>query len=164
MKYYYPSNISICNEGCEYTDVDYELQRFICECNAFNNETNNEEEEINEQKEEYEQSYLDYFLSLINYKIITCNNLFFEFSSFYYNAGFYISFSTLLVCMILMMAFWILGIKKIKVIFYKNEDANAFFSIGIVYSKKNNSKMAIKCYKKAIEYNYSDYLLLHKKW
>ena len=120
IKYYYPSNISICNEGCNYIDVDYEMQRFICECDAYNNGNNNEEDEINEKEEEYEQSYLEYFLSLINYKIIICNNLFFQFSSFYYNAGFYISFSTLLICIILIMIFWIFGIRKIKIIFYKN--------------------------------------------
>ena len=120
MKYYYPSNISICNEGCDYVDINYEMQRFICECNAYNNETNKQEEKINKEEEEYEQSYLEYFLSLINYKIIICNNLFFQFSSFYYNAGFYISFSTLLICIILMMIFWKLGIKKIRIIFYRN--------------------------------------------
>ena len=120
IKYYYPSNISICNEGCNYIDVDYEMQRFICECDAYNNGNYNEDDEINEKEEEYEQSYLEYFLSLINYKIIICNNLFFQFSSFYYNAGFYISFSTLLICIILIMIFWIFGIRKIKIIFYKN--------------------------------------------
>jgi hypothetical protein len=47
-------------------------------------------------------------------------NLFFEFKSFYYNAGFYISFGTLLICIILLCIFWIKGIKFIRNILYKN--------------------------------------------
>ena len=168
MKYYYPSNISICNEGCDYIDVDYETERFICECNAYNNEINNEEEEINEQKEEYEQSYLDYFLSLINYKIITCNNLFFEFSSFYYNAGFYISFSTLLICILLMMIFWIFGIRKIKIIFYKNIPTKSKLKEllkkqeikkddNIIYPSSDNTIR--KIYRKTAEFNKDNIIL-----
>ena len=116
VKYYYPWNVSICIEGCKYNHVDYETQRFICDCNVYNEE----EEEIIEEEEEFEQSYLEYFLSLINYKIMTCYNLFFQFSSFYYNAGFYISFGTLIICIVLMFLFWIYGISKIKIIFYQN--------------------------------------------
>ena len=111
-KYYYP-NISICNEGCEYKNVDYENQRFICDC--YINKNNTEEENIID-----DESYLDYFLSLINYKIILCFDLFFNFTSFYYNSGFYISFSVLLILLILMIFFWIKGLKKLRLIFYRN--------------------------------------------
>ena len=47
-------------------------------------------------------------------------NLFFEFKSFYYNAGFYISFCTMLICIILMILFLAKGINYIKVLIYKN--------------------------------------------
>jgi surface protein len=114
MIHFYP-NVSICNEGCEYNSVDYENQRFLCDCSIEENSTKN----TNEENEE-EESYLDYFLSLINYKIIICYRLFFEFSSFYYNAGFYISFSILFIFLILMLIFWTKGMKKLRLIFYKN--------------------------------------------
>ena len=92
----------------------------ICECNINPNLNISYEEEKEEEKEEIDESYLDYFLSLINYKIVICYNLFFKFSSFYYNAGFYISFPTLLVCFIFMSLFWISAIPQIKIIFFKN--------------------------------------------
>ena len=113
-KNFYP-NVTICNDGCEYNSVDYENQRFLCDCSVDeNNLENNEEQNVEE------ESYIDYFLSLINYKIIVCYKLFFQFSSFYYNAGFYISFSTLFIFLILMIVFWIKGIQKIRIIFYEN--------------------------------------------
>ena len=75
VKYYYPSNASLCNEGCEYHNVDFETQRMICECYINPNINISKEEEKEEEKDE---SYLDYFLSLINYKITLCYNLFFN--------------------------------------------------------------------------------------
>ena len=113
-KYYYP-NVSICNEGCEYINVDYEKQRFLCKCNVGFIYVEEEQKQIEEN-----ESYLDYCLSLINYKIILCYELFFKFKSFYYNVGFYISFITMLICLLLMTVFWIKGTKKLRVIFYKN--------------------------------------------
>ena len=121
IKYYYPSNITMCNEGCEYKDFDFETHRFLCECLIYINNNDYEKEMEQEEKEKVdEQSYLNYVLSLINYKILLCYNLFFQFSSFYYNIGFYISFTTLLLCIILMFLFWINGTFKIKKIFYNN--------------------------------------------
>ena len=118
-KYYYP-NVSICNEGCEYNVVDFNTQRFLCDCNANLTDKKEENKKNEEKKDEDDSSYLDYFLSLINYKIFLCMNLFFEFKSFYYNAGFYISFCTMLICIILMILFLAKGINYIKVLIYKN--------------------------------------------
>ena len=117
VKYYYPKAL-ICYEGCKYNMVDFESQRFLCDCNANLTDIiyKHDNSETIEENEEDDSSYLDYFLSLINYKIILCMKLFFEFQSFYYNAGFYISFGTLLICIILLCIFWIKGIKYIKII------------------------------------------------
>ena len=120
-KYYYPK-VSICNDGCKYNVVDFESQRFLCDCNANLTDKvykHDDTEKIEENVED-DSSYLDYFLSLINYKILLCMNLFFEFQSFYYNAGFYISFGTLLILLILLCIFWIKGIEYIRIILYKN--------------------------------------------
>ena len=119
-KYYYP-NVSVCTDGCIYKVVDFDNKRFICECNADLNDKVYKHEDYNTPKEEEDDSsYFDYFLSLINYKIFLCINLFFEFQSFYYNAGFYISFCTMLICIVLSILFWIFGIKFLKVQIYKN--------------------------------------------
>ena len=123
-KYYYPS-ASICNDGCIYSLVDFDSKRFVCKCNADLNEKQyvyeeNEHVEKDLKTEEMDQSYLEYFLSLMNYKIFLCINLFFEFESFYYNAGFYISFSTLLISISLMIVFLIKGINQVRIDLYKN--------------------------------------------
>ena len=117
--YYFP-NVSLCNEGCIYKVIDFDNKRFLCDCNADLNDKEYKKKDYNTPEEEDDSSYLDYFLSLINYRIFLCINLFFEFKSFYYNAGFYISFCTLLVCILLCFLFWIIGIKYIKVLIYKN--------------------------------------------
>ena len=36
---------------------------------------------------------------------------------------------------------------------------NSFFCIGCLFSKKNDTESAIKCFKKAIEYNPEQYIL-----
>ena len=116
-KYYFP-NVSICNEGCAYNVIDFNNKRFICDCDA--DLSSFKYKQVNIEQIEEEESYLEYFLSLINYKIFLCFDLFFQFESFYYNAGFYISFITMLICLILMICFWIRGIKYIKILIYKN--------------------------------------------
>ena len=117
VKYYFPSNVSLCNEGCEYRRVDFENERMICECSINPNLNNSNKKEM---EEEIEESYLDYFLSFVNYKIFGCYDLLFNFSNFYYNAGFYISSSTLLICLGFMLLFWVVAIKAIKITFLKN--------------------------------------------
>ena len=73
IKYYYASNVSLFQAGCEYNSVDFENKRIICDCYINNNNLSNENEE---EKLEDNVNYLDYFLSLITYKIILCFNLF----------------------------------------------------------------------------------------
>jgi len=63
---------------------------------------------------------LDYFLSLINYKITTCYELFFDFTSYYYNAGFYIAVGTLVICLLEMLFFIFKGMKSINKLIFKN--------------------------------------------
>jgi hypothetical protein len=118
-KYYYP-NISICNEGCLYKQIDYDKQRFICHCNANLSDIENVNIEKLVIENDEEQTYLEYFLSLINYRIIICYNLFFEFKSFYSNAGFYISITISLFCLILFIVFWTKGMQNVKLIMYNN--------------------------------------------
>ena len=123
-KYYYPT-AAICNDGCIYNMVDFDSKRFICKCNADLNDKiysyeKNEHVEKDLVTKDEDMSYWEYFLSLMNYRIFLCINLFFEFKSFYYNAGFYISFSILLINISLMVVFWIKGLNHIRITLYKN--------------------------------------------
>ena len=117
-KYFSLSNVSLCNESCLYSDVNLTAKRFSCDCDINYNYTKdkNIEENSEEEKEEEEDdiSYLDYFLSLINYKIVFCYELFFEFKSYYYNAGFYIAFGTLLLCFCGMIIYLKCGLMELN--------------------------------------------------
>ena len=115
--YYYP-NISICNEGCDYNSIDFETQRFVCECNINLTPVNDNNE--NEENKEDDESYLEYFLSLINYKIIKCFHLINEYQNYYYNAGIYIGLATLIISIILIFVFCIKTIDSIKIELLKN--------------------------------------------
>ena len=117
-KDFYPSDVSLCNESCSYSNVDLETKRFTCECDTFYNDTenNNEEENIGED----DSNYFDYFLSLINYKIAVCYELFYDFESYYYNAGFYIAVGTFLFCFGGMIVFLTSGLRSINRIIKNN--------------------------------------------
>ena len=144
LKYYYP-NVSICNDGCIYQNVDFYRQRFICNCNANLNEKiyKFNDGKVFEVFDENDESFSEYFLSLINYKIFLCYNLFFEFKNFYSNAGFYISFITLMVCLTLFFIFWIRGVKEIRIIMYQNIPTRAKLKEIIKHQKEKNKNRNI---------------------
>ena len=119
-KDFYPSNISLCNDSCYYSQVDFNTKRFTCECDLFFNfsEKDINKDIINEEKNNI--NYIEYLLSLINYKIITCYDLFFEYKSYYYNAGFYIAGGTLLFCFLQIFIFITCGLKKMNINILEN--------------------------------------------
>ena len=137
MKYYY-LNVSIYNDDCEYYDIDIENRRIIYKCYIGNNFSNIEYYDI-----ESNESYIDFFLSLINYKIILCYKLFFNFSNFYNNFGFYISFINLIICLILMIIFWINSPTKFRKIF-NNNSPNLSKLKQFLNKKNTNSKQKNK--------------------
>ena len=124
-KYYYP-NISICNEGCDYNSIDFEAQRFICECDVISNISSTDKNDISsdEIKENDDQTYLEYFLSLINYKIFKCYSLFNKFENYYYNGGLYIGIGTLVISTSLIFVFCFKTVNTIKIEFFKNMPTN----------------------------------------
>ena len=122
-KYIYPSDMSLCNDSCKYSSVNFTTQRFTCDCKTFsdnngNNDNNNNNE--NNVDIEEDESYIDYFLSLINYKIVVCYKFFGDFNNYYKNGGFYISVIIILFCFIEIVIFIIFGMKKINRIIYEN--------------------------------------------
>ena len=119
-KDFFPQNISLCNDSCYYTNINFTTKRFTCECDItfnFSQNISNGEENIDLEED---ISYLDYFLSLINYKITVCYDLFFDFKSYYYNAGFYIAVGTLIFVIITMFVFLSVGIKDMNIKFLDN--------------------------------------------
>ena len=105
----YPSNISICNDSCDYSSVNLTSKRFICECDSTSND-----DKVNEETEEDDTSYLDYFLSLINYKIITCFNLIMDINNFKYNMGLYFGTGTLVICSVQIFIFVTAGVNLMR--------------------------------------------------
>ena len=121
-KYYYP-NVSICNEGCDYYSIDFESQRFICECDVMINISYTDSDSTNDESKDNEkddQTYGEYFLSLINYKIFKCYALFNKFENYYYNGGLYIGIGTLLISTSLIFVFCFKTVNIIKIDLFKN--------------------------------------------
>ena len=118
-KDFYPSDVSLCNDSCHYSQVDFNSKRFNCECDlTYNFSQKNVNAE--ETSEEEDVGYIEYLLSLINYKIIVCYKLFFEYESYYYNAGFYIAVGTLIFCLGQIFIFIKWGIKRMNINILEN--------------------------------------------
>ena len=119
--YYYPGG-KICNEGCEYASIDFDTQRFICQCNVTTNQIseNKSNKTSLDKMEEDDESYFEYFLSLINYKIIKCYSLINNFENFYYNGGLYVGSIIFFIDFILIFVFCIKSISSIKIQLFKN--------------------------------------------
>jgi len=119
-KDFYPSNVSLCNDSCSYSKVDLETKRFTCECDISYNFSDDSIEDEDTEEVEESGNYFDYFLSLINYKIATCYELFFDFKSYYYNAGFYIAVGTLVLCLCAMFTFISVGMRAMNLLIKNN--------------------------------------------
>ena len=110
---FYPSDYILCNESCEYIDINFTNNRFICECNISYNFS--EEYKYNNIEEIEENiSYLDYFISLFNYKIISCYKLLSKKNNYYNNLGFFISFCSFIINLIQMIIYLTCGVNTLK--------------------------------------------------
>ena len=117
---FYPEGISLCNDSCVYSQIDLNSKRFICECDLSYNYSEKIKKEKNDDETEDDTSYVEYFLSLINYKIGKCYKLFFEYKSYYYNAGFYIAVGTLFFCLLQMLIYLKCGRRSMDLIILEN--------------------------------------------
>ena len=136
--YLYP-NISICNQGCEYNSINFDSQRFVCNCHINTSSSNINNNNINEEKEKEDETYLEYFLSLINYKIIKCYSLFTIFENYYYNGGLYIGLIILVTSIILIFVFSYVSYNTIKIEFFKNVPTKT--KLKEEYKKDNKNKI-----------------------
>ena len=112
---FYPSNISLCNDSCNYNFVNLTTKRFVCDCEAFT-EFVEESDVVNndENKEDDSNYYIDYFLSLINYKIAKCFILITDINNFKNNIGSYLGAATIVSCVVLMFVFIVKGMMVIN--------------------------------------------------
>ena len=139
---FYP-NVSICNEGCEYEEIDFESKRFICKCSLIFNEndytdSNSNSNTTEDQSQIEDANFLDYCLSFINYRIISCVKLFYTFENFYNNYGFYIGFMVLLINLSLIFVFWTKGMRYMRSIMHNN--IPTISKLKNILSKKNSKK------------------------
>ena len=114
----YPVNAIICNEGCEYTSINYTTKRIICTCNVVSKNNNNKNESNTNDDEDI--NYSDYILSFFNYRIVVCVDYFGDIKNYYSNIGFCIGFIISILCFIGMFIFMKFGIDKIKKTIYAN--------------------------------------------
>jgi len=120
---YYISNISFCNESCEFKKIDFDNEKIICNCDTTYNFSKNSDylgDEISTDKDEDDTSYLDYLLSLINYKIIVCYKLITSSTNYLYNIYFYLGSFITLICIYHMLINNICGINNLYKIIKDN--------------------------------------------
>ena len=141
-KDFYPSNISLCNDSCYYSQVDFNTKRFTCECDLVYN-FSDKNIKTEEKVEEEDVGYIEYFLSLINYKIITCYELFYDYKSYYYNAGFYIAVGTLFFCSLQIIIFLKCGLKTMNINIFKNIPNNMKLKEIIKEQKQKRNEIKI---------------------
>ena len=135
--YIYPSNSTICFEDCEYAGINLTTKNFICKCKINNYYKG---KIINfENKEDY-GNFFSYLLDGLNYKIIKCFNLISDIKNYYYNIGFYISSIFIVFNFISLIIFYILSIKKLRILFYKDIPEES----GLEFSKKRSINSPIK--------------------
>ena len=97
--------------------------------------------------------YLEYFLSLINYKIIICYELFLDYKSYYYNAGFYIAVGTLIFCIAQIIIFIKWGIKKLNINILENVPDNFKLQEMLKEQLKKQKEMSQKSKRKSLKEN-----------
>ena len=120
---FYPSDVSFCNEGCEFQLVNLTSEKIKCSCDAVYD--NNIAEEEEEEEEEFTYTYLEYFLSLVNYKIIFCQKLLLIPSNYLENIGFYVGGIITLICIIQMFININFGMRSLNKIIIENEPSKA---------------------------------------
>ena len=149
---FYPSGVSLCNDSCHYSQVDFNSKRFTCECDmAYNfSKAQVKTEEISEEED---VGYIEYFLSLINYKIIICYKLFLDYKSYYYNAGFYIAVGTLIFCIAQIIIFIKWGIKKMNINILENVPDNFKLQEMLKEQLKKQKEMSQKSKRKSLKEN-----------
>lgn len=150
FRYFYPSNISLCNDSCTYSYINLTFKRIYCSCYPYKYQKN--------ETEEKQESYSNYLLSLINYKIIACYKLLYDIKNYYYNFGFFIGVLVLIFCFCEFLVFMKFGINLINkqifdnmpndIIYKENESNERVNTLKNNINKKPKQKQKIRLSKK----------------
>ena len=142
-------NVSFCQDGCEYTGMDYELMAANCSCDSNilqNDESSviNEEEKENSGKFNFDTLKKSFISNLFdfNYQVLSCYNLTIKLQILKKNIGFYCMTFMLLLQIIFLFVYIIKGLKGIKkymIIFgNKKKKSNLAFSPPKNKKKRDN--------------------------
>ena len=113
----YPNNITLCQNNCEYQEVNLTEKRLICICNLNSYDTNKSEafSFFGETSDEI----IDYFLDKINYKIFNCYHLLLSFDNLIKNPPFYVIIIIFIISIIYTVIFLFVGISNIRIYMHK---------------------------------------------
>lgn len=133
---FYPNDVSICNDSCQYSKVDLNSKRFECDCDISPSSNINEEKETVD-----ETNYFDYVLYFINYKIIKCSNLVFYKNNFKNNVGTYLGIITMTASLAIMIVFLTLGMKLLNKKIFEGTPTKTKLKERIKDQEKNRQEM-----------------------
>ena len=140
---FYPTNLTLCKDNCNYSEVDIEDEKIICKCNL--NNKNYDTKEDNDDSIEYtKENFFSYLLDNINYKIFKCYKLFI-FKNLKNNFAFYTFIILIFILLIIDIIFFTYSVPKLKKILLKDT-----FKIKMKNNKnneknnKNNEKNKMK--------------------
>ena len=144
----YPNNISFCQNGCIYKEVDLNNKRFLCLCKADLSKNYEINKENNALVEEVEENFFIYIIDMINYQIIPCYKLLFNINNYFHNYGFYVGLSLNLAIILFSFIYCFCGKKSIKLQYLHympkvNDIRNMEKDFNNIY-KKNNTKSDIE--------------------
>ena len=157
---FYPNNISFCMENCSFEYTDYNLSRFICNCDISNNNTSNDSNLIITK-----ENFFNYIDDNINYRIFKCFDLFIGYNYKKINIGFYLGILILLIFSINIIFFATKAIQSLRLEILQNINyiKNNFFhrkntnkKTTAKYNKSNPSKKN-KINKRSVKENYDIY-------
>ena len=105
----YPNNIN--KNNCSYKNVDLNSKRFSYECQIVGDYSS----VIDEEEDFQDNNFFTYFLDLINYKILICNNIFYDLKYYKNNVGLIVCLVDLFLSIPLILIYLIWGIQKIRI-------------------------------------------------
>ena len=120
-------NVSFCQKGCIYDEINYDLMTANCICdpsliqNSLNNDNNNTKDQFNEEKLNFKNLKESFLANLLefNIEVIYCYNLVFNIRILKRNIGFY--------CLLSMFIFQFIFLFVFLVKFKTSKRLHAFF-------------------------------------
>jgi hypothetical protein len=113
---FYPTNLTLCKDNCNYNGIDLENKKIICVCNMNNKNYINGENNLIEYTKD---NFFSYLLDNINYKIFKCYQLF-VFENLKNNLAFYTFIVVLVIFLVIALIFFLYSVPKLKILLVKD--------------------------------------------